>query len=159
MASIRLILNDERTKSLPPLELARIFIFLAYNYTEVYPNPSEGEQWLRFVLTYSAHPTAAYCAFDFLGNIVEDYFSENLIDRLTDHISTGNTALIWDIVSKIIEKHYKDLSGNGIAVLINKVFLRIQREVTELGNGETKHTLDLINCLRTFVNILKEMRR
>lgn len=102
LAGIRTILNDERTKTLPPLELARVFIFLAYNYAEVYKNPSEGESWLRFVLTYSAHPTAAYCAFDFLGNIVEDYFSESLMDKLTDHISSGKTALIWDIISKII---------------------------------------------------------
>ncbi len=72
---IRLILNDERVKMLPPLELSRIFIFLGYNYNEVYKNPSEGEHWMKFVLGYSAHPTAFYCALDFLSNIVDDYFS------------------------------------------------------------------------------------
>ena len=33
VAALKVILCDERAKQLPPLELARVFIFLAYNYS------------------------------------------------------------------------------------------------------------------------------
>ena len=60
---------------LPPLEISRIFTFLGYNYGEIFEDEASGEGWLQFAITYNAHPTTSFCAFDFFSNIVEDYFS------------------------------------------------------------------------------------
>jgi len=75
LTTLKAILNDERTKSLPPLELSRVFTFLAYNYNEIYPVPAEGENWINMAVNSRVHPTTNYCAFDFLSNLVEDYFN------------------------------------------------------------------------------------
>jgi hypothetical protein len=60
---------------LPPLELSRVFTFLAYNYGEIFKNPVEGEQWIGLAANYRTHPTTSYTAYDFLSNLVEDYFN------------------------------------------------------------------------------------
>jgi hypothetical protein len=56
---------------LPPFELSRVFTFLAYNYSEIFKDPKEGQSWISFSISYKVHPTTNYCAFDFLGNIVD----------------------------------------------------------------------------------------
>jgi len=55
--------------------LARVFTFLAYNYFEIFKEPALGEGWLNLAITYKAHPTTRYCAFDCFSNIIEDYFN------------------------------------------------------------------------------------
>jgi len=52
------------------LELARIFTFLAYNYTEIYPNPMQGEGWVKWALNSDSQRTVILCALDFISNIV-----------------------------------------------------------------------------------------
>lgn len=69
--------------------MSRVFTFLAYNYAEVYKEPSEGESWIGFALNYNAHPTTRFCAFDFLGNIVDDYFNETYLWALINQIETS----------------------------------------------------------------------
>ncbi len=68
-----------------------------------------------------------FCAFDCFSNIVEDYFNESLMDKLTDQISKGGLSIVWEIVSKLLERHYAQISGEGIGTLINKVFVRISK--------------------------------
>lgn len=145
-------------KTLPPLEISRIFTFLAYNYGELFKNPRDGENWIAFAINYQAHPTARYLAYDFLSNLVEDYFNEIFLNTITDEITNGKISLVWEVVTKILENHYDQLSANGIISVINKLFVRIAREIQELERKEKNNTLDIINCLRIFSNILVEIK-
>lgn len=81
-------------------------------------------------LIYKAHPTTRYCAFDFMSNLVEDYFSEKFLEGITNQITDGKIALIWEIINKIIENHYNEISAKGIVSVVNKLFERIKKEVT-----------------------------
>jgi hypothetical protein len=42
LAAMKVILCDERIKLLTPMDMSRVFTFLAYNYNEIYKIPSEG---------------------------------------------------------------------------------------------------------------------
>lgn len=62
-------------KKVNPLELTRIFQFLAYNYQEVYPHYSLGESWMKMALNVSVeeaetYPSLAYSALDFISNVL-----------------------------------------------------------------------------------------
>lgn len=54
-----------------PLEMSKIFLFLAYNYGEVFKNPFDGSFWIDFALNYKTHPTTRYMGLDFISNIVD----------------------------------------------------------------------------------------
>jgi len=51
--------------------MAKVFLFLAYNYGEVFKNQAEGALWVQFALNYHVHPTTRYFALDFLSNIAD----------------------------------------------------------------------------------------
>ena len=127
---MRQILSHPKLLELPPIEMSRIFTFLAYNYSEIYEIQSEGEGWLALAINYNAHPTTSFCAFDFFSNIVEDYFNPSLLDKFTDNISMGKIGLTWDIILSIITRHIRELSMESLSIIINKTFTRLRREIT-----------------------------
>jgi len=45
-----------------------------------------------------------------------------------------------------------------VITIISKLYRRIKSEIEKLNTGEKNNTLDLINCLRIFSNILVEMK-
>lgn len=65
-----------------------------------------------------------------MSNLVEDYFSEKFLEGITNQITDGKIALIWEIINKIIENHYNEISAKGIVSVVNKLFERIKKEVT-----------------------------
>jgi hypothetical protein len=155
--SIKVMFCDERIKKLPPFEISRVFTFLGYNYSEIYNNPSDGESWIGFALTYQVHPTTAYCGFDFLSNIVDDHFSEAFLEALISQIVTSKISLIWEITEKVINHHFSKLSTNGVNLIISKLFERLQTEVRLIESQEKGHTLDLSNCISQFTTILSAL--
>ena len=52
-----------------PLDISKVFVFLAYNYGDVFKNPFDGSIWIEFALKYKKHPTSRYLSLDFLSNI------------------------------------------------------------------------------------------
>lgn len=62
------------------------------------------------------------------------------------------------MTSKILENHYRQISPEGVITIISKLYRRIKSEIEKLNTGEKNNTLDLINCLRIFSNILVEMK-
>ena len=112
--------------------MSRIFIFLGYNYSDIFQKLEEGKKWLDCAVNYQAHPTTLYCAFDFLSNICEDYFNEELLDKLTDHISLKKTKLIWETIARVVENHFSEISLEGIQTIITKVFIRLKNEIEML---------------------------
>lgn len=57
------------------IEISKVFLFLAYNYGEIFKNPYDGSFWIEFALGYTAHPTTRYMGLDFISNIVDEYFT------------------------------------------------------------------------------------
>jgi hypothetical protein len=62
-----------------PVELTRIFLFLSYNFNEVFKNPLEGKDLVEFAMRADLDYPTKKAAFDFLHNVVDDYFEEEFI--------------------------------------------------------------------------------
>jgi hypothetical protein len=60
--------------------MSKVFLFLAYNYGEIFKNPLEGGFWIDYALTYKKHPTTRYQALDFISNITDEYFTEGFFN-------------------------------------------------------------------------------
>lgn len=69
MEALKIILLDKRLMELSSLDISKVFLFLAYNYGEVFTNPFDGTIWIDFALKYDKHPTTRYMGLDFLSNI------------------------------------------------------------------------------------------
>lgn len=77
---IRIILCSERIGKMPPLERARIYTFLAYNYDELFSiNSSSSLQtlnhWVSLAFLEQTHPTVSYCAMDFITNSLHKLYN------------------------------------------------------------------------------------
>lgn len=64
---------------LPPLERARIYTFLAYNYDDVFGSDGRHAQsfsfWLEMALQEENHSTVTYCALDFITNTLQQQYN------------------------------------------------------------------------------------
>jgi hypothetical protein len=89
LEALKVILCDKRMMDVTPLEMSKIFLFLAYNYGEVFKNPFDGSFWIDFALSYKAHPTTRYMALDFISNIVDEYFTEPFFNEIVKLIIEG----------------------------------------------------------------------
>lgn len=81
------------------------------------------------------------------------------MDRFSDHIAIGKIGLVWDIVHKIVDVHFEELSPESVSLLIDKVFIRVKKEVKLLQEREKEDTIDLVNCLRIFMSILRTLQK
>lgn len=56
-----------------------MFLFLAYNFEELFKNPADGKVWIEYALRGKMHETTKIAALDFLLNVVDLYFSESFL--------------------------------------------------------------------------------
>ena len=71
--------------------MARIFNFLAYNYTDVFRQAANGEQWVYLALGCKEHPSLELVALDFISSVVEEYFSEGFVLDFVNRLNSEGT--------------------------------------------------------------------
>jgi hypothetical protein len=64
----QIFINKELRNFLLPLEASLAYLFLSYNYSDLFVNPALGEHWIGLALEESNHPTVTHSALDFLAN-------------------------------------------------------------------------------------------
>jgi hypothetical protein len=151
----RILLFPHVQGRLSPLELTRLFAFLAYNYSELYRNGLEGEEWVRLALASDQHRTVEIAALDFITNVVEDYFTIGFLrDFATRTLAKGSLHL--NAFIKMLTVHMCKIEETDMVAMADVLLRLIAREIEQYLRRDRPHTIELGNCLHMVRKLLEK---
>lgn len=156
LAELKQMLSKELALTLKPYERTMFYLFLGYNYDDIYVNTMEGSFWIEIALEDKSHPTAEYCANDFLYNIADEYYSDFFVQQLSNKIITTTNANTIDALAKMIKCQAQKISPGLMLEVLEKVYGRLYSEMTKLQGMEIKETLIAIKLIHVVGNLAQQ---
>lgn len=149
MNQLRLLFKDKQiVLKMKPYYRTLFYLFMSYNFSDVYENPEQGSFWIQVALQQNTETTAIYCAYDFLFNIANEYYSDYFVQQLTSKVLTTTFPIIWDAEQKLISYHLAKISPGLCMEVLQKVFERLNIELNNVSMQSVKETLSILKLIQ-----------
>lgn len=138
------------------LELSRLYIFLSYNFIELFDDELElGTPYLQSAFGRHTHPTVEHIALDFIFNQTENYCSIDLFVELFDRTLVCEVGILWDIFQMYVTKKMSLLSEPILMQLVDSLYKRVDIDLGKILRNETDNSLLLIKSLNVVHEVAK----
>lgn len=107
---------------LNPVEMTWYYLFMGYNFIDIFPKAIDGERFILQASNYKGHPTTGHAALDFLSNITDKYYSDTLFKSTCDKATTCSSMHLWDAYIVYVTQKFECVSEEGMLYLVGKLF-------------------------------------
>ena len=87
----------------------RFFQFISYYFEDLFVNIFNGAHIFMFAANIDHNEMVSLAALDFISNIVEDYYNDELFDILVNKLNVHDNSTMFCIIKGTIIKMYKNV--------------------------------------------------
>lgn len=139
--------HQQVVQRLNQMELVWYFIFMSYNFTDIFPDPHEGEHFIMHASSYTGHPTVVQASLDFISNITEDYYTDALFKSSCDNATLVSSTQLWDTFNLYVTKKFDNISEEAMMYLASKMFERINNDLDKIKQKRSKELMFILRSL------------